>query len=248
MKKLVISLGIFLLFPILLNAQQFSVDDANVVPSRSFLVEGWTGTHGYWNKLGIPFFRNNTEVSVGVGTYDIDYDRLFIEGKWVFPNLSLFGRNLGSVGAVYGGVYNFSFYIQNFYGYVLYSVEVGDFIFTGNTGFINRYIYDWELKFNWGVRTDYQVTERIFLMGEIHNKLFDRVLLQKGVRYSLFNDRLNLFVSAGSEVGIKRGKYRVRVLTEATEFIVLDGKESIDILDRNRVPYFNLGFSFSPNF
>lgn len=250
MKKIILLL-LLLFIPISIFAQQFSVDDTETVESRSFTLENWTGTHGYWNKVSIPFFRKHMEVSAGVGTYDIKYDRFFIEGKWITPDLRIFGLNLGRTGFVYGSEYDFNFYVKQFYGYIPYSVDIKRFNFIGNVGFNNQFIalpIGWDFKFNWGVRTDYKVTDNIFIISEVHNKLFDRILVQKGIRYSIFDNMINIFASAGSEVGIKRGKYRVRVLTSANEFIVLDGRESIDILDRNRVPYFNLGISVTPKF
>ncbi len=194
-------------------AQQWDVDDAEIVDRGACQVEAWHGERASWILPACQPFRN-VEISLGAGFIDagdghrdVEYA---VEVKTLFRALA---TNSWGVGLVVGigpdpSAAEIDGRFGDLYAFVPASLSLLDdgLILHGNVGWEwereghehdGHALDDGEHHITWGLRSDVALTERFTLIGEIFGE--DRYLpaFQVGVRTH--------FPDAGVEVDLSWG-------------------------------------------
>lgn len=206
------SLAIFFARPA--DAQQFVVDDAEIVDRNACQFEAWHGQTGSWILPACQFIPN-LEITAGIGfvdeggdTRDVEY---VVQAKYLF-------RELRPNDIAFGLVAGFGFdplaqvtgqRLHGFFAYVPATVSLFDdraFVH-GNLGFAledGDYLYGpghdvghghEYRRLTWGLRTDVWITPRAALIAEIFGE--DRLYpeFQVGTRYVAIPERLEVDLS-----------------------------------------------------
>lgn len=254
---------LLLLFIILLYStsigfsQQMMVKPSEVDQQLSF--DFWVGSNETWNELTFfPFttldnYISYVGVTLGVGSdSDLwsDWNLYKIEGRYIFRDIMIRHRDVGSTGLVWGAEYNLDWYIQNFYGYIPYSVRLGDFDLHTNIGFKSVYYMmppndSWVNYITTGIRTDYSPTDRITILGEVFSYDIDEFIFQKGVRYHIVPRRIWIDLTAGNDFTFRNKKRQMWYLYSFENVAIYDTRMSRNMDTDPQYPFFNLGVSFN---
>lgn len=173
-------------------AQQYVVDDAEIVDRGACHVEAWHGERASWILPACHPIRN-LEVAAGAGFIEVGTGHreteYAIEAKTLLRPLSPGGWGVGLVVGVgpnpsaEAGERHFG----DIYAFVPASLSVADdrLIFHGNLG------WEWEREdaeardehfLTWGVRGDLALHERLSFIGELHSENDEQPAFQVGVR------------------------------------------------------------------
>jgi hypothetical protein len=194
------------------DAQQFVVDDAEIVDRNACQFEAWHGQSASWILPACQFIPN-LEITAGIGfvdeggdTRDIEY---VVQGKYLFRELQ---PNDFSIGFVAG----FGFdplsqitgeRLHGFFAYVPATVSLVDdrAFLHGNVGWAfhdeddrghgHAHQNGGHHAVTWGLRSDVWITPRVALIAEIFGE--DRLLpeYQLGGRFVLIPERFELDLS-----------------------------------------------------
>lgn len=188
-------------------AQQFVVDDANIVDAGGCQVEAWYGQSSQWL---LPACRLLpwTEVTTGIGLapegdgrlvkYAVQAKVLLVEARRGTPGLGFVaGVGMDRLGQVLGSR------VSGVYAHVPVTVLLGAerAAAHANIGWHNERNHDGthgtHHALTWGLRADVLVAPRLTLIGELFGEDQERPEYQAGLRSTLLTDRLQLDVSWG---------------------------------------------------
>jgi hypothetical protein len=252
MKKILVLFSLFIILPLLSYGQQTLVKPAISPNFASY--DFWVGSNETWNELTISPLPWKWIKPLGVrarigslGNQWNEWDRISSEVEYIVQDIEIMGTKVGNFGGRWGGVYSTDLYIQNYYGYLLYSTSISSFDIHANVGTLSTYQgREWTREITTGIRGDYRVTTRITIIGEVVGYDLKDFLLQKGIRYTLISDTIWIHLSAGNNFEFRNKKARPWLLYTYpdTGLLVYDASKSRDMNLNPELPFFNLGFSF----
>ncbi len=251
MKKILVVLLLLITFPLTVHSQQ-----SLVKPSTSpnlIAYDFWVGSNETWNELTVSPIPWKWIKPLGVrarigslGDQWNKWDRISPEVEYIVQDIEIMGRKVGNIGGRWGGVYSTDLYIQNYYGYLLYSTSISSFDIHANVGTLSTFERrEWTREITTGIRGDYRVTTRITVIGEVLGYDLKDFLFQKGIRYQIFPDKIWIELSAGNNFEFRNKKARPWLLYTYpdTGLLVYDASKSRDMNLNPELPFFNLGVS-----
>lgn len=258
MKKYILLL--IFTFLLLLPPSQTLAQQMLVTPARDFTLaktsfqvgsnETWVGISG----LPLPFrFISPLGLKVEVGSRSEnwkEWDRYRYEVDYILKDIILFERNVGSIGIRYGMEYTEDFITDSFYLYVPYSLNLSPVSLHLNIGAVYNWNRRWIQSSRTGIRTDYHVSEKITIVGEVIRLKQTSIeyddgryytLFQKGIQYNIIPDRLELKLTAGNNFKFRNKKARPWISYYSESIIVYETSKSRNMNVTPELPFFNLG-------
>jgi len=186
--------------------QQMVVDDADITTYRSFQTEIWYGSIDSWVlPAASPF--SFLETSIGVG---FNSKESFAHNAWLFETKyapEFFRVDEHAVSLVTGITTDPGLTFESFYMYAPYTREI-----LGNTSLLHVNL-GYELKNNdgleheifYGIRSDIELSDRLYLLSEVFTSNLDPPAFQAGVRIILLDELLEADITwgRGMEEGVR---------------------------------------------
>jgi len=188
----------FLVIPALLSAQHMIIDDAAV--SEKNLFEGWAGTEESWIQPSVAVNRS-WNVSPGI-IFDTSNPN-FNATNWLIENKVVpagWSNDTWAVGNVSALVFDFDGNLTQFYSYIPLSRRIlhSNSLIHLNIGFEgNQISNDWDYAITTGLRTDFAISTRIFLLSELYTFDFNSTGFQSGFRFLIIPGRLESDITYG---------------------------------------------------
>lgn len=180
-------------------------DDARVVDRHSCQLETWgvyDDTMGEYYAIPSCNFFLDIEISMGAMMSNLPINevekpfrmqQVIFGAKRVFSDLEMRGY---SYGVVLGNAYNFLYskYRNDYYIYMPASLAFFDnkLLLHLNLGYKLQHRNNEPHIFYTGLGLEQQVTQRLWLLGEILYERFEKIKFQVGVRIWLLRDRIQL--------------------------------------------------------